>query len=113
MGRRAAGGEPIDFVEGRLTVKRAGLWAIALGVVVSIGEEQGYAGERAEKCTLATLNGQHLFSESGTLLPPAFGVTEQSIANTPGFPIFTRHAPAPALPTLSLPRLTLLSPSPV
>jgi hypothetical protein len=69
-------------------MKRAGLSAIAVGMVVSIGMEQGYAGERVEKCTLATLNGQYLFAESGTLFPPGFGVTKQSIGDVAGFHIF-------------------------
>jgi hypothetical protein len=69
-------------------MKRKALWAIGIGVAVGIGAAQAYAGKKEEKCTLATLNGQYLFAGSGTLFPPAFGVTEQSIGNSAGFHIF-------------------------
>ena len=94
-------------------MKRAGLWAIALGVVVSIGVEQGYAGERAEKCTLATLNGQYLFAESGTLFPPAFGVTKQSIGNSAGFHIFNGDGTGTDFVTFSVNGIDQHVPSPV
>jgi hypothetical protein len=45
------------------------------------------AGETPE-CSLATLKGQYLFAGSGTLFPPAFGVTAPSIANSAGYHIF-------------------------
>ena len=60
-------------------MKYAGLCAI--GILVSVGPlavDRGYAGEGATKCTLATLNGQYLFNGTGTLFPPAFGVTSAS-----------------------------------
>jgi hypothetical protein len=69
-------------------MKRAALLAIGVGLTVSMEAAQGYAGEKEEKCTLATLNGQYLFTGSGTLFPPAFGVTKQSIGNSAGFHIF-------------------------
>jgi hypothetical protein len=73
-----------------MNMKRVGLWAIGIGVLVSAGplSEEAYAGENGARCTLATLNGQYLFAESGTLFPPAFGVTKQSIGNSAGFHIF-------------------------
>ena len=40
----------------------------------------GLAAAKPEACTLATLKGRYLFAHSGTILPPAFGVTEP----TPG-----------------------------
>lgn len=70
-------------------MKYAGLCAI--GILVNVGlleAEQGYAGEGATRCTLATLNGQYLFNGSGTLFPPAFGVTSVSIGTSAGFHIF-------------------------
>jgi hypothetical protein len=72
-------------------MKHAGLWAIGIGVLVSVGPlavEQGYAGENEGKCTLATLNGQYLFNGTGTLFPPAFGVTSVSTGTSAGFHIF-------------------------
>ena len=94
-------------------MKRAGLWAIALGVVVCIGVEQGCAGERAEKCTLATLNGQYLFAESGTLFPPAFGVTKQSIGNVAGFHILNGDGTGTDFVTFSVNGIDQHVPSPV
>ena len=70
-------------------MKRKSLWAIGIGVAVGIGATQSYAGETEEKCTLATLNGQYLFNGSGTLFPPAFGLTSgTAIGTSAGFHIF-------------------------
>lgn len=41
-----------------------------------------------EQCTLATLKGRYLFAASGTILPPAFGVTEPTPGADAGFHIF-------------------------
>jgi hypothetical protein len=41
-----------------------------------------------EECTLATLKGRYLFAASGTILPPAFGVTEPTPGADAGFHIF-------------------------
>ena len=71
-------------------MKRAGLWSI-VGVFVSVGllaVGQGYAKEGDARCTLATLNGQYLFAETVTLLPPAFGVKAPSVAASAGYHIF-------------------------
>lgn len=48
------------------------------GSVVSAAT--GLAAGNPAQCTLATLKGRYLFAHSGTILPPAFGVTEP----TPG-----------------------------
>lgn len=69
-------------------MKRKVLWAIGIGIAMAIGAGQAYAGEKEEKCTLGTLNGQYLFNGSGTLFPPAFGVTSVSTSNSAGFHIF-------------------------
>jgi ABC-type phosphate transport system substrate-binding protein len=69
-------------------MKRKSLCAIGIGVAVGIGAAQAYAGETEGKCTLATLNGQYLFNGSGTLFPPAFGVTSVSTGTSAGFHIF-------------------------
>jgi hypothetical protein len=37
---------------------------------------------------LATLDGQYLFSSSGPLFPPAFGVTSESIGSSAGAHVF-------------------------
>ena len=53
-------------------MKRVGLWAVGIGVLVSvelITVAQGYAGgnDGAPKCTLATLKGRYLFAAPATL----------------------------------------------
>ena len=74
-------------------MKRVSFWAIGIGLVVTVGlftMEQGYADEkdRARECTLATLKGRYLFADSGTVYPPAFGVTEPTPGTDAGFHIF-------------------------
>jgi hypothetical protein len=74
-------------------MRRIGLWAIGIGVFLSVGPltlEQGYADENdgAPKCTLATLKGRYLFATTGTLLPPARGVEEPSVSAAAGYHIF-------------------------
>ena len=74
-------------------MKRVGLWAVGIGVLASVGlltVTQGYAGDNdgATKCTVKTLKGRYLFAGAGTLFPPAFGVTEESVDNVAGFHIF-------------------------
>ena len=70
-------------------MKRVGIWAaIGLGIFITVGlltVPQGYA---EEKCTLKTLKGRYLFALTGTLFPPAFGVTEPTPSNAAGFHIF-------------------------
>jgi hypothetical protein len=48
-------------------MKRAGLWAIGIVALASVGPlvEQGYAGESEGGCTLATLRGLYMFAQSG------------------------------------------------
>jgi hypothetical protein len=47
-----------------------------------------WAGDTDKKCSLATLRGQYLSSATGTVFPPAFGVTEPAVSNTAGYIIF-------------------------
>jgi hypothetical protein len=74
-------------------MKRAGPLAIKIGLMICVGigaVEQGYADENdgATRCTVKTLKGRYLFAGSGTLFPPAFGVTETSVDSAAGYPIF-------------------------
>jgi hypothetical protein len=48
-------------------MKRAGLWAIGIVALASVGPlvEQGHAGESEGGCTLATLRGLYMFAQSG------------------------------------------------
>jgi len=67
-------------------MKRVGLWAaMGIGLFITVGlftVEPGYAEEKEHEptCTLKTLKGRYLFGGISTLLPPAFGVTQQSLA---------------------------------
>jgi hypothetical protein len=72
-------------------MRRIGLWALGIGVFLSVGPltvERGYAGdnEGATKCTVATLKGRYLFTATGTLLPPA--VEEPTLVSVAGYHIF-------------------------
>jgi hypothetical protein len=99
-----------------MNMKRVGLWAIGIGVLVSAGPlavGEAYAGENGARCTLATLNGQYLFAESGTLFPPAFGVTKQSIGNSAGFHIFNGDGTGTDFVTFSVNGVNQHVPSPV
>jgi hypothetical protein len=44
--------------------------------------------DHAVKCSLATLRGQYLVAATGTLFPPAFGVTEPSTSEAAGYSIY-------------------------
>ena len=73
--------------ERRTNMKRVSLWMIGIGLFITVGlitVEQGYAEEKdhAPTCTLETLKGRYLFGGISTLLPPAFGVTQQSLASS-------------------------------
>ena len=75
-----------------MNMKRIGLWAVGVGVLISLGllaVEQGYADEnnRATKCTVATLKGRYLFALTGTLFPPAPDVTAVSADARAGYRI--------------------------
>jgi hypothetical protein len=75
------------FLRGKIRVAlAAGLVAIAglsLSGTLAASNDDGPRG-----CTLATLKGRYLFATSGTLLPPAFGVTKPTPFNAAGFDIF-------------------------
>ena len=76
-----------------MKLKRMGLWAIGTGVLIGVGlitVQQGYAADNgnAPICTLKTLKGRYLFAHSGTIVPPAFGVTAPTPGADAGFHIF-------------------------
>jgi hypothetical protein len=74
---------------------------------------QGFAGENEGKCTLATLNGQYLFAGSGTLFPPAFGVSAPSPAASAGYHVFNGDGTGTDFVTFSVNGVDLHVPSPV
>jgi len=99
-------------------MKCARLWAIGIGALVGaslLPMGQGYAGkdDHPTRCTLATLNGQYLFSGSGTLFPPAFGVTSVSTATSAGFHIFNGDGTGLEFVTFSVDGIDQHVPSPV
>src|SRR5689334_1261828 len=74
-------------------MKRVSLWAIGIGLVVAVGLltiGQGYAKDKdhVPTCSLATLKGRYLFAASGTVLPPAFRVTEPTPGADVGYHTF-------------------------
>jgi len=74
-------------------MKRVSFLAVGLVLVMTLGFftiKQGSAAgvERTPTCTLSTLKGRYLFANSGTLLPPAFGVTAAIPAAAAGFHLF-------------------------
>ena len=95
-------------------MKRAGLWAIGIGALASVGllpAEQGYAWEPDAGCSLATLNGQYLFAGTGMLLPPA--VPSPLTTNSAGFHIFNGDGTGTDFVTFSLNGIDQHVPSPV
>jgi hypothetical protein len=70
-----------------MKLKRSGLWAIAMGgLLLGLGllnAEPGYAA--GKQCSLATLKGQYMVAATGTLFPPAFGVTTPSVSTAAGY----------------------------
>jgi len=74
-----------------MKMKRIGLWATGIGVVISVGlftVEQGYTEEKehATTCSLATVKGRYLFATSGMIFPPA--VPQPVVFARAGYRIF-------------------------
>ena len=77
-------------------MKLAGLWAIGIGTIVSVGPfagEQAYAGENDHpaKCTLETLYGQYLVAGHGTLFGVAaaiFSAPDGSVSEAAGYSLY-------------------------
>jgi hypothetical protein len=95
-------------------MKRGGLWAaIGIGICITVGlltVEPGYGEEKeqAPKCTLKTPKGRYLFAEKGTLLPPAFGVTEPTPGDDAGFRIFNGDGTGTDIVTLRINGVTVV-----
>jgi hypothetical protein len=91
--------------ERRTHMRRVGLWAIGIGVFLSLGPltvERGYAekNEDATKCTLATLKGRYLYAVTGTDFPPR--VAQESVGARVGFRIFNGDGTGTTIATASL-----------
>ncbi len=94
-------------------MKRVGQWAIGIGLFATVGFltiEPGYAKDtdHAPQCTLATLKGRYLFSLTGPVLPPAFGVTEPTPSAAAGFHIFNGDGTGTDIVTFRLGGVTVL-----
>ena len=97
-----------------MKLKRMGLWAIGTGALIGVGllaAERGYADDttdRTTKCTLKTLKGRYLFAHSGTILPPAFGVTAPTPGADAGFHIFNGDGTGTDIVTFRVNGVTVL-----
>jgi hypothetical protein len=90
-------------------MKRVGLWALGIGVFLSVGPltvERGHAGENddATECTLATLKGRYLFALNGTLFPP--DVTAVSVIARAGSRIFHGDGTGTFIATMNINGIT-------
>lgn len=95
-------------------MKRLGLWAIGIAALAIAGPIATHAGENGGRCTLATLNGQYLFNGSGTLFPPAFGLTSGTATGTSaGFHIFNGDGTGTDFVTFSVNGVDQHVPSPL
>ena len=59
-------------------------------------------GKGERECNLATLRGRYLFADSGTLLPPAFGVTVPTPASDAGSDVFNGDGTGTATVTVRI-----------
>jgi len=84
-------------------MQRVGLWALGIGLVVTVGlltVEQGYTEDDTPTCTLKTLKGRYLFGGIDTQLPPA--VTQQSLLAVAGYHIFNGDGTGTDIVTVSI-----------
>lgn len=63
-----------------------GMLAAAIAVPTLSGV--AWAGDRVKKCSLETLDGQYLIGGTGTIFPPAFGVTAPAVSSTAGYALY-------------------------
>jgi hypothetical protein len=94
-------------------MKRIALSAIGIGVVASMAAAQACAAATIKGCTLATLDGQYLFSQSGPLFPPAFGLKKQAIGAAAGAHIFNGDGTGTDFVTFSVNGIDQHVPSPI
>lgn len=85
-------------------MKRVGLWAMKIGLMICAGIgtiELGYADEKehAKTCTLATLKGRYLFASNSVDFPPV--VTQQTFSARAGYRIFNGDGTGIGILTLS------------
>ena len=94
-------------------MKRVSLLLVGIGFFITVGlvtVKHGYARKKQRAtCTLHTLKGRYLFALTGTLFPPAFGVTEPTPSNAAGFHIFNGDGTGTDIMTFTLGGATVLS----
>jgi hypothetical protein len=76
---------------GTLAMKRTTRWLLVVGSLASLTCLFGNrvsAGEPEIKCSLKTLFGQYMVHGGGTLFPPAFGVSQQSVSEVAAYSIY-------------------------
>jgi len=86
-------------------MKRVGIWAIGIGLVVTVGLLAVAQGDAEKKdgtptCTEATLKGRYLFGGIATQLPPA--VPQQSLLAVAGYHIFNGDGTGTDIVTASI-----------
>ncbi|MCE7986686.1 MAG: hypothetical protein DYG89_36395 [Caldilinea sp. CFX5] len=94
--------KPVGNTAGKTTIRTVALWLV-LALLLSACQPiaavstanasvttamTGMAAPEQAQCTLATLKGRYLFATYGTILPPAFGVTEPTPGASAGFHTF-------------------------
>ena len=78
--------------------------ALAVGGMSSTAGAQTKLGENGSTptCNLQTLKGRYLFAWSGAVLPPAFGVTEQTLSGAAGYNTFNGDGTGTATVTVRI-----------
>jgi hypothetical protein len=81
--------------------------ALGMGMFITVlfTVAPGYA---EAGCSLKTLEGRYLFALQGTLLPPAFGITEPTLSAAAGFHIFDGDGTGTDIVTFRLGGVTVL-----
>lgn len=90
-----------------MNMKRVGLFAVGIGVLISVGlftVEKGLTEEKehASTCTVESLKGRYLYALTGTAFPPAAGVTEELAAARAGSRIFYGDGTGTTIATTSV-----------
>jgi hypothetical protein len=97
----------LDKEDTQMNMKRIGLLATGIGVLISVGlltVEQGYTEEKehATTCSLTTVKGRYLFVVNGTYFPPAAGVKVESLFTRAGYRIFNGDGTGTTIVTNSI-----------
>lgn len=88
---------------------------IALPGILTCAVGGTAAAQNETNCSPETLRGQYLFATSGTLYPPAFGVTEVSQSTSAGYDIYNGDGTGTSVVTFRVNGITVpvASPTPI